>query len=189
MKKIFYLAFLIFISCGQQKPAEGIIADSIPKDTVITTISPDSLPAVLPAVSEPELAFEIISVENNDVLKELVNNPYPKDLEAMKAMLDSMGATSEYFNGENGGLRYDSAEISFNRSYGESICEVDIRSGLQYCFRYPTRFPIIPFAHPKFPFASSFIMKTSYSPVVADVMVKVPGPGSKSAVPANPPVI
>jgi hypothetical protein len=48
----------------------------------------------------------------------------------MKAMLDSMGAASEYVNGENGGLRYDSAEISFNRSYGESICEADIHSGL-----------------------------------------------------------
>ena len=64
------------------------------------------------------------------MLEEFVNNPFLGDLDAMKASLDSLGATATYENGENGSLTYDSAEITFNKSYGESICVTDIRSGL-----------------------------------------------------------
>lgn len=43
----------------------------------------------------------------------------------MKGTLDSARVTTDY---QNGSLSYDSAEISFNRSFGELICEADIRS-------------------------------------------------------------
>lgn len=129
MKKTFYLIFLVLISCGQQKTSELTVADSVKKDTVITAVS-DSLPARVSSDPEPEVIFEaIIRVEDNTIFAGLAEYPFLKDLEAMKSTLDSVGVTADYQNGENGSLSYDSAEISFNRSYGESICEADIRSG------------------------------------------------------------
>jgi len=125
MKKISSLAFFVLLSCAQQKPSEPVATSTMEEDTLATTVS-EPVPAELPAASEPELSYKTIPVENNGVLEALVNNPFPKDLEAMKAMLDSMGVTSEWENG--GGLSYDSAAISYNRSYGESICEADIQS-------------------------------------------------------------
>lgn len=129
MKKILYLIFLVLIGCGQQKPSELTVADSVKKDSVITAVS-DSLPARVSPSPEPEVIFNAtIRVEDNTMLAGLANYPFLKDLDAMKGTLDSVGVTADYQNGENGSLSYDSAEISFNRSYGESICEADIRSG------------------------------------------------------------
>jgi len=46
----------------------------------------------------------------------------------MKATLDSLGVDAVYENEEDGSLSYAGAEISFNRSYWEAICEADIQS-------------------------------------------------------------
>jgi hypothetical protein len=129
MKKIFYFIFLVLISCGQQKPSELTVADAVKKDSVIITAVSDSLPPSVSPDPEPKVIFDAtIRVEDNAILAGLANYPFIKELDAMKGTLDSVGVTADYQNGENGSLTYDSVEISFNRSYGESICEADIRS-------------------------------------------------------------
>lgn len=101
-----------------------------PRDSLIPSSVQDTLSVTPVADPEPELDFKTVSVENNAVLEELTGYPFSIELDAMKARLDSLGVSSQYENGENGGLSYDSAEIVFNRSYGESICTADIQSGL-----------------------------------------------------------
>lgn len=130
MKKTFYLAFLLLIGCSPQKAAESLAVDTVQRDSIGTTVA-ESVPATPPVADpEPQLDFKIVTVESNAVLEELTGYPFSMELDAMKATLDSLGVSSQYENGENGGLSYDSAAISFNRSYGESICSADIQSGL-----------------------------------------------------------
>jgi hypothetical protein len=129
MKKTFYLAFLVLIGCGQQKSSELVVDDSVPQDSLIMAVT-DSASA--PVSISPDLGetFQVaINIDSSTLLAELVNNPFPTDLEVMKATLDSLGVPVVFESGENGGLSYDRAEITVNRSYGESICEADIRSG------------------------------------------------------------
>jgi hypothetical protein len=130
MKKVLWLAWLVSLSCAQQKPTESAATDSVPQDSLITAVFPYSSSVTPTADPESELDFATIVVEKNTVLEELTGYPFSMELDAMKTKLDSLGVSSQYENGENGGLSYDSAEISFNRSYGESICTADIRSGL-----------------------------------------------------------
>ena len=130
MKKILWLAWLVSLSCGQQKPIESIATDTVQQDSLIAEVVPDSSSVTAVADPEPALEFATILVEKNTVLEGLTGYPFSMELDAMKTKLDSLGVSSQYENGENGGLSYDSAEISFNRSYGESICTADIRSGL-----------------------------------------------------------
>lgn len=130
MKKVFGLSFLVLISCGQQKSAESVVViDSAQQDSLVELVA-DSIALTAPSVSEPEIEFEIISITDNIALSGVANYPFSKDSYAIKSMLDSMGVESEFIDGENGGLSYDSADISCNRSYGESICEANIQSSL-----------------------------------------------------------
>lgn len=127
MKKIFYLIFLLLLGCGQQKPSEQVAVE-LPQDDTLKTIVSKLVQEEPTVTTEPEPVFKTISVEDNKVLEEVAKYPFAEELDAMKATLDSLGVESVYENGENGSLSYDSAEISFNRSYGESICEANIQS-------------------------------------------------------------
>lgn len=129
MKKIHYLAFLFAVGCGQQNTAETVIVDSPKQDSPVELV-PDSLPATQPSVPEAQIDFETISVRDNIVLSGVATYPFSKELYEIKSMLDSIGIESEFIDGENGGLSYDSADISCNRSYGETICEANVQSSL-----------------------------------------------------------
>lgn len=129
MKNVCYFAFLILLSCGQPKTVETVAIDSVGQDTLVTIVS-ESVPDTITVKTEPELDFKTIAVEDNILLAGVASYPFSKELEAIKEMLDSMGVKSEFEGGEYGGLSYDSAEITCNRSYGESICEADVRSQL-----------------------------------------------------------
>lgn len=115
MKKVFYLTFLVLISCGQQKPAELATVDTVKQDSIVELV-PNALP-VTPSVPEPEIDFKTILVKDNLVLSTVASYPFSKDLYEIKSMLDSLGVESEFMDGENGGLSYDSVDISCNRSY------------------------------------------------------------------------
>lgn len=129
MKNMCYLAFIVLLSCDQQKTDESGAIDSVGQDTLITRVS-ESLPDTIPAKTEPEFVFTTIAVEDNILLAGVASYPFSKELEVIKEMLDSLGVPAEFAGGEYGGLSYDSAEITCNRSYGESICEADVRSKL-----------------------------------------------------------
>lgn len=129
MKKICYLALLVLISCSQQKAVELVAVEPQQDSSIISKVQ-DSIPVAPPAEPESELNIRTISVKDNIVLAGVANYPFSKELSDIKEMLDSLGVKSEFIDGEYGGLSYDSAEITCNRSYGESICEADIRSRL-----------------------------------------------------------
>lgn len=128
MKKIFYFIFLLLLGCGQKKPFEPVVVEPVQEDT-LATIASAPVPEEATVTTKQELVFKTILVENNKMLEEVANYPFAKTLDEMKTALDSLDVESVYENGENGSLSYDSAEISFNKSYWEAICEADIQSG------------------------------------------------------------
>ncbi len=126
MNKIYFL-FLILTSCVLKQTSETVADDSVKQEVLLSIVNKDTI-EIDTLTEKSEIVLKTVPITNNKWLEELANNPFSKELDAMKAMWDSLGITSSYENGENGALTSDSVEIAFNKSYGESICVADVRS-------------------------------------------------------------